>query len=312
MVCARTPDADAQGLATPLLLVSGYDRLDEYTWYQQGATNKDGDMHVRNRRDSLRRHALSAAQATTAAGGSYFFDSCSNECVEGGSVALNGYELADWVLGNESTVDETFSAAEQSAVSAYLAGGGHLFASGGEIGWDLDAQGSSADRAFYNSQLETSYVADNSNDHSVDGVTGGIFDGLSFDFDDGSGNSYTVSYPDVIEPAPGASSYSALEYSAGVTAGVASDNVVVLGFPFETINQQSARDAFMQTTLRTLAPSYTGINPGAGAGGGSASGGGSGCAAAAGRLAPLLLWLALVVMFWRRRSRGRVRRCGAR
>ena len=308
MTCARTPDAQAEGLGTPLLLVSGYERLDEYTWYQQGATNQDGDMHVRNRRDALRRHALAASQATTTAGGSYFFDSASNEAIESGSVALTGYPLVDWVLGNESTADETFSATEQAVVSAYLAAGGHLFVSGAEIGWDLDAQGTAADRAFFNGPLATNYVSDSSNDYSVDAVSGGLFDGLpSFTFDDGIGSAYTVSYPDVIEPAAGASSSAVLEYSSGVTAGVADSSVVVLGFPFETIDQANARNAFMQRTLRALAPNYTGLNPtpgGASTGSGN-SNDSSGCAVAAGGLAPLLLWM--IVAVWLRRKRERAR-----
>ncbi|MCA8910932.1 MAG: N-acetylmuramoyl-L-alanine amidase [Planctomycetes bacterium] len=303
VVCARTPDAQAEGLSTPLLLVSGYDRLDEFTWYQQGATNQDGDMHVRNQRDSLRRHALSAAAAKTTSAGSYFFDSSSNEAVENGDTALGGYEVVDWVLGNESTKDETFSSTEQSLVSSYLSGGGRLFASGAEIGWDLDAQGSGADKAFYEGTLETNYVSDDSNDYSVDAVSGGIFDGLSgFDFDDGSGDSYSVGYPDVVEPATGGSTVSALEYSNSVTAGVSSDSLVVFGFPFETINQQASRDAVMERVLQTLASNYTGINTNSGGGGSSGGSGGddSGCSVDPTGMLPLVL-VVFAILWWRRR-----------
>lgn len=305
MLCARTPSVQAGGLATPLLIVSGYDRLDEFTWYQQGATNQSGDMHVRNGRNTVRRHALAAANATTTGGGSFFFDGASNEAVEDADIALAGYAVTDWVLGNESTQDETFSPTEQSLVSTYLAGGGKLFASGGEIGWDLDAQGSTADRAFYNGVLETNYISDDSNDYTVDAVTGGVFDGVaSFTFDDGTGSSYTVGYPDVIEPDPSGSALDVLEYSAGNTAGVVSANVVVFGFPFETINETTARDALMQAVLRSLAPSYTGVNPNPGGGNGSGSGGGgddSGCAVTVSGVAPFAL-LMFALLVWRRRK----------
>lgn len=303
MVCARTPDSQAAGLTTPLLLVSGYDRLDEFTWYQQGATNTSGDMHVRNHRDSLRRHALAAAAATTSAGGSFFFDSASNESVENSTVSLGAYALVDWVLGNESTTDETFSSAEQAVVASYLGGGGRMFVSGAEIGWDLDSQGSGADKTFYEGLLETNYVADDSNDHTVDAVSGGLFDGLAaFDFDDGSGTSYSVGYPDVIEPSVGSSSAAALEYSSGNTAAVASSNVVVFGFPFETINSASAREAVMQRVLRSLTPAYSGINtnPPASSSNSGEDGNDAGCAVEATGAMPLILVL-LAVFWWRRR-----------
>ncbi|MCA8944697.1 MAG: hypothetical protein KDB29_00570, partial [Planctomycetes bacterium] len=227
------------------------------------------------------------------------------ESIESGGVTLSGYQVVDWVLGNESTADETFSSTEQGLVSSYLGAGGRLFVSGAEIGWDLDSQGSGADVSFYEGQLETNYVADDSADYSVDPVTGGLFDGLAgFDFDDGSGDSYTVGYPDIIEPSSSGSAAPALQYSAGVFAATASDAVVVFGFPFETINQSSARDAVMERVLRSLAASYTGINTSMGGGGGSGSGGGgddSGCSVDATGAFPLAL-AALALFWWRRRK----------
>lgn len=306
VVCARTPDTAAQGLATPLLIVGGYDRLDEFTWYQQGATNRTGDMHMRNLFDSVRRHAQAAEQATTSGGGSYFFDGASNEAVASGAVTLPGYGLVDWVLGNESRADATFSAAEQALVSAYLAGGGKLFVSGAEIGWDLGhASGSSvADRAFYNGVLEAAYVADDSNDYTVAGLSGGPFAGLVLTFDDGTGSSYTVDYPDVI--AATGSSAAILEYSPGVVAGVQAAGAIVLGFPFETINEGAARDALMQSVLRESLPAYTGVNPTSPPPGGSGSSGNDsgddegGCAAGPVASAPMLIGLLAI---WSRRRR---------
>lgn len=267
VLCARTPDAQAGSLVTPLLIVSGYDRFDEYTYYQQGTGLSNGDLHVRNTFDTVRRHALSAGKATTSAGGTWHFDSASNEAVINGSVTLGTYAAVDWVLGNESTADETFSATEQSLVSAYRTGGGALFISGSEIGWDLDRSSgpTSADRAFYNNVLKADYASDDSNDYTVDGVGGSIFAGLSnVEFDSGNGFSYTVGYPDVLAVSGG--STACLQYSAGVIAGVqfASPPLVNLGFPIETLNNSATRDDMMQRILRSLTPSYTGISGGAG------------------------------------------------
>ncbi len=267
VLCARTPDAQAGTLPTPLLIVSGYDRYDEFTYYQQGSGLSTGDLHVRNTFDTVRRHALSAAKANTVQGGTWHFDSCSNEAVISGSVSLTNYAAVDWVLGNESTADETFSATEQSLVSAFRTGGGALLVSGSEIGWDLDRSSgpTSADRAFYNSVLKADYVADSSNDWTVDGVSGSIFAGLSnVAFDNGNGFSYTVGYPDVLAVSGG--STACLTYSAGVIAGVqfASPPLVNLGFPLETLNNSATRDDMMQRILRFLTPAYSGISGSAG------------------------------------------------
>ena len=45
-----------------------------------------------------------------------------------------------WILGEESTVNDTFDATEQTKVEQFIAGGGNLFVTGAEIGWDLDQQ----------------------------------------------------------------------------------------------------------------------------------------------------------------------------
>lgn len=318
LICARTPDAAAAGLATPLLLVSGYDRLDEFTWYQQGATVNSGDMHMRNHRDSLRRHAQAAAAASTSAGGGYFFDSASNESVIAGQVNLGSYAAVDWVLGNESTADETFSATEQALVAAYLAGGGAMFISGSEVAWDLDQQGGTADRAFYENTLRANYVADSSADWSVVAEAGSVFDGLApFTIDDGSGNSYTVGYPDVI--AANAGSTACLRYDATKVAGLQSTNLIVLGFPFEAINESAARNGLMQAGLRFTLAGYTGLGggttppPGGGSDGGSDSGDG-GCALGPQVMAlgPIGLFFAIVGLRRRRQepqsqARGAVR-----
>lgn len=314
VTCARTPSAAAQGLATPLLLVAGYDRLDEFTWYQQGATNRTGDMHVRNHGDAVVRHALAAANATTSGGGSYFFDGASNEAVANGAVPLAGYGLVDYVLGNESTVDETFSATERGLVDAYVAGGGRLFVTGAEVGWDIGRSGAStaAEVAFYNGALGAAYVSDDSGDYTVTATSGGVFDGVpAFTFDDGTGNSYTVNFPDVIAVSGG--SVAALEYGPGVLAGVAGTQAITFGFPFETINEAAARNAIMQAVLRTSLPTYTGDNGGTpppppGGGSGDSDGGGSndeggGCALTRqGQAAALAFPFALALYRRRRRT----------
>ncbi len=233
----------AAGADAPILLVSGFDRFDRYV------REKD------NTRDFVRQHAAAIAAVPDAG---YAFDGASNEAV-GVLVSLGSYAMTDWILGEESTVDQTFSAAEQAAVMVYLAQGGRLFASGAEIGWDLDNLGSVNDRAFYEVALGCNYVADDANTYTVAApAPGSLFAGLpAFTFDNGTSGTYNVDYPDVIAAA-GAGGQVVLQYATGGGAAVRHQNgagrVITLGFPFETITSATVRRDLMRAVLLDLCP----------------------------------------------------------
>jgi hypothetical protein len=225
-----------------LLLVQGFDRLERSVKFPD------------NTFDYLPRHAKAIRDAGEF---SLAFDAASNEAVRAGLVALGNYRAVDWACGEESTQDETFDALEQFHVSAYLQAGGRLFVSGAEIGWDLDAQGSAADRSFFRNVLGASYVADDANTYAFRPSVGtGIFAGLPLGiFDSGYQGTYDVDYPDVLAPADGLSTR-CVDYSNGLGAGIQRVNgdsrVVVLGFPFETILSDSLRAEVMARVLRFL------------------------------------------------------------
>jgi len=168
---------------------------------------------------------------------SYPFDSASNEAVRDGDVALDGYAVVDWILGEESAPDQTLDSAERALLADFLDNGGALFISGTEIGWHLDDQGAAP--AFYNTYLRADYVGDDAGTYEVEPVAGSIFDGLPrFRFD--APGMYDADYPDVITPTSG--STAALTYSGG-TGGVAAvqyengcQRLVYFGFPFEVIH----------------------------------------------------------------------------
>ena len=82
------------------------------------------------------------------------FSSCSNEAIISGKISLNDYEIVDWILGKESSVDETFNFTEQNKIKSYLQQGGKLLISGSEIGWDLSHLGATADQDFYAEYLK--------------------------------------------------------------------------------------------------------------------------------------------------------------
>jgi hypothetical protein len=215
--------------APQVLVVNGYDR-----------------PKTENTRDFIIRHAASLDAAGVA------FDACANEAVEQGQVRLSDYQMIDWILGEESTQDESFNYSEQDSVENYLAGGGYLFLSGAETGWDLDYKGHAIDRPFYNDHLRADYVKDDAGVYAVSGVGGTIFDGLSgITFDDGGHGTYDVRYPDCLNTSGGSTinlTYDGTSYKAGIEYDGAC-RLVNLGFPFETVYPGASRDSLMSRVL---------------------------------------------------------------
>ncbi len=196
-----------------------------------------------------------------------YIESCTNEAVTDNLVGLNKYRVVDWLVGEESTADETFSSNEQTYVSNYLKQGGYFFTSGSEIGWDLDHSGTSADKQFYNNYLKASYVADAPNGTSAtyyssfaQNMTSSIYrSNDTINFDNGTHGTYNVSYPDVIATINGSSpdlhyatsitDYSCLHYAGVFTGGVSTGKLVYMSYPFETIYPAAMRDTVMKDVL---------------------------------------------------------------
>ncbi|MCP4250452.1 MAG: D-alanyl-D-alanine carboxypeptidase/D-alanyl-D-alanine-endopeptidase [bacterium] len=204
-----------------------------------------------NREQLNHEFAVRLAEAVTP---TVALDTCTNEAVVGGAIDLSNYGAVLWLLGEESTADETFSAAEQSAVQAYLLAGGNLLVSGAEIGWDLDHLGSTGDRAFYNTTLKADYVADDAGTEQFV-ADGGIFASLPEAVGDFHPTWQVISYPDVIAPLGGAVANLSYLSDTGVhlgTAGVQYDGpyrLIHLGFPFETIADRPTRQTLMNRIL---------------------------------------------------------------
>jgi hypothetical protein len=224
-----------------ILLVNGFDR---------GVTG--------NTYDFVRQHGFSIYNYGK------HVESCTNEAVTDNLIQLSKFRITDWILGEESTANETFSNTEQTFVTAYLQQGGELFTSGSEIGWDLDHSGTTSDKSFYNNYLKASYVAD-----SPGGVAGICYASLmqplgnsifgftdSLKFDNGTHGTYNVNYPDVIAPFNG--SISDLRYTSATTdvacvnfagmfnGGTKNGKLVYLAYPFETIYTSAERDSAMK------------------------------------------------------------------
>jgi len=216
-----------------VLIVEGYDRWDS----QAGRGGSFEGVYYHG-------------QATRAYGAS--FDTCDNDEV-GSTVHLSDYPVVVWLLGEESTDDETFSIAEQALVASYLDAGGNLFVSGAEIAWDLDYRGTASDQAFYNNYLKADYVGDDADTLQAQGTAESILAAVpTFNFGTGVGHAYYIEYADQLGPLGGA--LACLTYVGGTadTAAIqyaGTYKLVYLGFPFETIVEQSAREQIMAAAL---------------------------------------------------------------
>jgi hypothetical protein len=137
----------------------------------------------------------------------------SNEAVERGEVLLNNYPKVLWLLGDESTADVTFSAAERAAIGGYVSGGGKLLVSGAEVGY-------ATDRAWLTSTLGVSYVADSAGTQTAGGYR--------------FGEVYPEDFPDVLSGPT-----TLWTYATGGGAAVGwNRQVVVVGFGLETMRQE--------------------------------------------------------------------------
>lgn len=158
---------------------------------------------------------------------------------------LQNFEMVVWECGWAfPTVDET----DRAALSAYLDGGGNLFITGQDIGWDLDDQGGSA-IAWYHDYLRANYVSDDTNLLSLQGVSGDpITDGLTLSISGGDGAN-NQDYPSDIDPRDATASV-ILTYDANRNGGIKADTgnfkVVYLSFGYEAINNAQDRAALMQ------------------------------------------------------------------
>ncbi|RME80439.1 MAG: hypothetical protein D6785_10355, partial [Planctomycetota bacterium] len=223
------------GKKAKILVVQGFDRMDRFSTYKKREYN-------------TRNYVIYHGEALASSG--FFYDSISNEALMDHPEILRQYRLLDWILGEESTKDETFSAKEQEILAGFLKKGGKFLVSGSEIGWDLDQKGSTEDKKFYRTYLKAKFVEDKSGTSKIRGKEGTLWKGLSLSLDDGTHGTYNVDYPDVILPMGGARAF--LTYENLKVAGIGYQGrfrLVYLAFPFETVYPKQQRNLLMKRIL---------------------------------------------------------------
>ena len=236
------------GTNKKVLIVDGFDRVD-------GSYNVNYHEFARTLGKSLAEYQVS-------------FECADNNAILQSEIDINNYEAVFWILGDESTVDETFDDQEQQLVTNYLLQGGKIFISGSEIAWDLDNKGSSSDNAFIQNVLKTKYDNDDSGSYVVHGGVESIFDGLTIHFDNGTHGVYEEDYPDSYFTNDG--SYEALIYENGQIAAIAYDDtlsggsapakIFMMGFPFETIYAETERYNLIGKVLEFFDSESTALN----------------------------------------------------
>ncbi len=251
----------AGGGAPPLLIVDGFDRLDEWALIPQYespylGTSRRMFLERMNRYD----YAVEHGQALAACG--WAFDGAVNEAVMSGDVALGTYAAVDWFVGEDSTADASLSGTERALLATYLDGGGRLLISGSEIGFDLVEQG--RDPAFFGTYLRASYQGDDAGTFDFVGRQGGPFEGVAGRFDDSTFGTYDVGHPDQVAPAGG--STVELSYLGGANSGAAvayagDFRVVYVGFPLETVTNPTTRADLLCRATAYLLDGY--VPPGA-------------------------------------------------
>jgi hypothetical protein len=168
------------------------------------------------------------------------------------SAELSHFPIVVWNVG---WAFPSLDATDRAALAAFLDGGGRLFVSGQDIGWDFfDPQGSQYGvdaQSWYENYLGAVYVRDDTNDLTLEGTAGDpIGDGLAFSITGGSGAS-NQEYPSEINPDSGG--VGCLFYVPDMEAAVRKDSgvfkSVYFAFGFEGIAEASVRATLMERIL---------------------------------------------------------------
>ncbi len=199
-----------------------------------------------------RGHDFAAVHARALIEAGAGWDTAANEAVIDDLLALEEYDLVIWTLGEESTEHETFSDAEQPLVAAYLAAEGALFVSGAEIGWDLGLSGTAGDQQFLAEALHAEFVGDESATFLVQ-PTGPLADLPRWGFR--TPGAQVINFADQLDPTADSESIAQYVQGFGGSAGVYHDGpgpVLILGFPFESLDNAPDRAELMGRALELL------------------------------------------------------------
>lgn len=154
------------------------------------------------------------------------------------------YRFVVWLTGDDAST--SLSSGEQTALQSYLDGGGRLFVSGQEIGYDIGTS------SFYLNYLHANYVSDDTNTYNLSGLD--FFAGTNITIS-GTGGANNQTYPDeVTARAPGVSiwDYAGSYQSGGVAFKDSTYCTVYFSFGFEAITPVASRTLVMDQAMDWL------------------------------------------------------------
>jgi hypothetical protein len=178
--------------------------------------------------------------------------------------ARDAYPMLVWNVG---VAYPTLDASDREYLEGHLDGGGSLFLSGQDIGWDLNASDTNRDAEFYRDYLHAQYIRDDTNNIDLVGLEADpISHGLELRIfgGDGANNQF---YPSEIE-AWGDYAKEIFFYTRGGAGAIRSVDetsgarLVYLAFGFEGIDNAADRADILSRAVRwmdTNAPEPPGI-----------------------------------------------------
>jgi hypothetical protein len=199
-------------------------------------------------------HSFSASYGEPLAILGRWFDSADNDALISGELDPTDYAGLIWFVGDNSVADRSLNPTEQQIVTAYLEGGGRLFLTGSEIGFDIGRSASANQNIpWYADNLKAVYEGDDAAGLAYAGSPGSVFDGLSGQF----GQVYPEDYPDYISPTGGSSRsldynstrYAGVQYSGPFGTSANEAKMIYIGFAFETIASLSQRQSLLERAL---------------------------------------------------------------
>lgn len=184
----------------------------------------------------------------------YSFASCSRSAVENRTINMNDYNVVDLILGLQkndgysSLQYKTFSLALQDAIKEYVRLHGNLFVSGAYVGTDMMG---------YDEQQFTQNTLKYFCSGKVDMRLINSLQGMNTEFtiyNKLNEKQYAVTWADCIMPTDEA--FPVMLYNNQISAGIAYNGknykCMILGFPFESIQQESIKNKMMTGILNFL------------------------------------------------------------
>ncbi len=162
---------------------------------------------------------------------------------------LRQYRGVIWLTGRDW--DYTLTAADQAALTAYLDGGGRLFVSGQDIGWDIAR---TVAPPFYRDYLHAGYLADDSGSRELAGAS--FLSGITVTIEGGDGANNQADPSEITVAGGGVGVFRYTDDAAWAATAFANDTyrVVYFAFGFEGINTVADRQKVMAYVLNYLQP----------------------------------------------------------